>query len=437
PAAAGAGALEALEASLQLAERGGDSAQASRLRQRLQELEEANPFTALLWRQQKQVRDAACKVLLGRQEPLGERLEALRSLRNLAMPPAAAAGAEAALQSVLAEVAGPGAAELRGAAEEALWACYCASGDDEIEEKMRRGGALLERRDFKAAVAVFTEVVDSAPDFAEGWNKRATAYYLMQEYQLSLEDCDRVLSLKPGHFGCLSGKGMCHMSLGQGKQAAATFKRALTVHPGMGGALQALDRLDRKGNLQKLLVPRADEVIQAIESNRSAPSSWELGSGLRGDGNDGVAVDWDVHQVAPDGSGGPLTYFFRVGFRNKSIGTVPVRSLGRFYVLRFESGRVFPIMRPTEGAAEFYLEPGEEYRYAWIFSVSQPLAEMHGGMLLDRPSRAATSDRERFVGANLPVLPVSQAPEVGVQHLEVLAEGHVFMGQLDLTQLDK
>jgi hypothetical protein len=322
------------------------------------------------------------------------------------------------------------------------------SGDDEVDDKMRRAGMLLEGisgdtagggqlrkfqdgEDLEAAVAIYTQVIEMAPHYAEGWNKRATAYYMMKDFSKSLDDCKKVLELKPRHFGCLSGKGMCYMQLNEREKAIEAFKAALAVNP-MGGSLAALDRLERDNNMVRLLGSRADQVIQFLEGgDEPLAAEWAFG-----EPNEGIDVDWDVHKIESTRGGSPLTYFFRVVLRNKGLGTVPLRSLGRFYVLRFASGKVVPLMRPTEGAAEFILEPGEEYRYSWIFSVVQGLEEMHGGMLLDRPSRSARGDSDRYVAAQMEPLQVSDAEEVGVQQLERLAEGHIYMGQLDLTQID-
>ena len=91
----------------------------------------------------------------------------------------------------------------------------------------------MERRDFAGAVAIFTRLVDAAPDWAEAWNKRATARYLMRDFAGAILDCEATLARKPHHFGALSGQGLCHLALEQYAPAAALFRRALAVHPSL------------------------------------------------------------------------------------------------------------------------------------------------------------------------------------------------------------
>ena len=116
-------------------------------------------------------------------------------------------------------------------AEAALWMMWCASGVPEVDRLLRRGVESMERRDLLAAEALFTDVIRRAPDFAEGWNKRATVRYLAENYAAAIADCEETLARKPHHFGALSGQGLCHMALGQHKEAADLFRRTLAVYP--------------------------------------------------------------------------------------------------------------------------------------------------------------------------------------------------------------
>jgi len=83
------------------------------------------------------------------------------------------------------------------------------------------------------AVAAFSEVIRSRPDFAEGWNKRATAHYLAGEYRQSLSDCDEVVKRNPYHFGALSGYGQIYFQMQDYEKAMAWWRRALEVNPNM------------------------------------------------------------------------------------------------------------------------------------------------------------------------------------------------------------
>jgi tetratricopeptide (TPR) repeat protein len=94
----------------------------------------------------------------------------------------------------------------------------------------------MQREDLPAADATFTRLIDEAPAFAEGWNKRATVRYMADDYAASIADCRETLARNPNHFGALSGQGLCHLMLGQFREAAELFRRTLAVHPHLGSA---------------------------------------------------------------------------------------------------------------------------------------------------------------------------------------------------------
>jgi tetratricopeptide (TPR) repeat protein len=118
-------------------------------------------------------------------------------------------------------------------AETALWTMWCRSGRPEHDALLAEGVAAMERRDFDGAITILTRLVEAAPDWAEAWNKRATARYLARDYAGAISDCEATLARKPHHFGALSGQGLCHLALEQYAQAAALFRRALAVHPSL------------------------------------------------------------------------------------------------------------------------------------------------------------------------------------------------------------
>lgn len=124
---------------------------------------------------------------------------------------------------------------VRDYAERALWALWSRSGDSAIDRLMAQGIGEMQAGDHKAALATFSEVVRKKPDFAEGWNKRATVHYLAGEYTKSIADCDEVLKRNPGHFGALSGLGQIYTRLERYDEALAWFRKALDVNPNMLG----------------------------------------------------------------------------------------------------------------------------------------------------------------------------------------------------------
>src|SRR5258706_1042861 len=124
---------------------------------------------------------------------------------------------------------------VRDYAEQGLWALWSRSGDAAIDALMARGVQEIDAQDYKAAIATFSEIVRRKPGFAEGWNKRATVYYLAGEDRKSIADCGEVLKRNPRHFGALSGLGLIYTRLERYDDALAWFRKALDVNPNMLG----------------------------------------------------------------------------------------------------------------------------------------------------------------------------------------------------------
>lgn len=119
--------------------------------------------------------------------------------------------------------------------EHQVWVIWANSGNPAIDSLMAEGTARLDEGNYDAALRLFDRVVDRAPGFAEGWNKRATTLYAMGLFQKSVQAIDKVLALEPRHFGALSGLGLCDMRLGKDKEALAAFQRAAAIDPNLPG----------------------------------------------------------------------------------------------------------------------------------------------------------------------------------------------------------
>ncbi|HYR34270.1 MAG TPA: tetratricopeptide repeat protein [Burkholderiales bacterium] len=135
---------------------------------------------------------------------------------------------------------------VREYAEDGLWALWSRSGDGAIDKLMARGVDEMQAGNHKAAIATFSEVVKRKPEFAEGWNKRATVHYLAGDYKRSIADCDQVLKRNPGHFGALSGLGQIYYQLERYDESLAWFRKALEVNPNMVGVelnIKGIERL--------------------------------------------------------------------------------------------------------------------------------------------------------------------------------------------------
>ena len=124
---------------------------------------------------------------------------------------------------------------VRNYAEQALWIVWSRSGDPKIDEQFAAGLERMQAGDMQASVAIYTRIIAARPDFAEGWNKRATLYFLMGELDRSLADCHEVLKRNPVHFGVLAGYGQIYAQRGEMEKALEFFKRALAVNPNMEG----------------------------------------------------------------------------------------------------------------------------------------------------------------------------------------------------------
>ena len=131
-------------------------------------------------------------------------------------------------------------AGVRALAEYAVWQVWTRSGDAEVDALLKRGIRHMEDGQMGQAVDAFTRVIDLRPDFAEGWNKRATAYYLIGDYDQSLKDCDEVIKRNPSHFGALSGYGLIYVQRGELERALEYFERALEINPNLEGVEQSI-----------------------------------------------------------------------------------------------------------------------------------------------------------------------------------------------------
>jgi tetratricopeptide (TPR) repeat protein len=122
--------------------------------------------------------------------------------------------------------------------ENVIWAIWTESGNKELDRLMMEGSAAMAIRDYATAMSDFDEITNRAPQFAEGWNKRATLLYLLGDLQSSLDDIGRVLKLEPRHFGALAGLGLVNLGLDREEAARDAFRNVLKIDP-MNAAAKA------------------------------------------------------------------------------------------------------------------------------------------------------------------------------------------------------
>jgi tetratricopeptide (TPR) repeat protein len=112
-----------------------------------------------------------------------------------------------------------------------IWAQWTQTSSDTTMLLMTRAKTAIEKKQPEVALKLLDKVVKLKPDYVEGWNRRATIYYLQNEYAKSLGDIREVLAREPRHFGALAGLGMIMQELGDDKRALDAFRKALEINP--------------------------------------------------------------------------------------------------------------------------------------------------------------------------------------------------------------
>jgi tetratricopeptide (TPR) repeat protein len=131
-------------------------------------------------------------------------------------------------------------------AQQQIWQIWIESDDMLTNRLMQEGIQAMVTRQHALALECFDRLVERAPAFAEGWNKRATVYYLMENYEASVLDIERTLELEPRHFGALSGLGMIYDAIGEPAAALRSFEAAIAINPHLDGARQRVEALRRE-----------------------------------------------------------------------------------------------------------------------------------------------------------------------------------------------
>jgi len=147
------------------------------------------------------------------------------------------------LFQALREAADP---EQARAAERGIWQRWMESGDPRIDAQLLHGVQAMARGDHRAALSAFDAIVRAAPEFAEGWNKRATAHWLLGDHGASLRDIDRTLALEPRHFGALSGLALIHEVNGRIFEALDALERVGRIYPRLPDLVRRIAALERK-----------------------------------------------------------------------------------------------------------------------------------------------------------------------------------------------
>lgn len=157
---------------------------------------------------------------------------------------ASARADEASLESLYAKLADPSNAEWELTQSDILRE-WSRSGSAAMDLLLKRGRDAMAAGDLQAAIAHLTALTDQAPDFAEGWNARATAYFMAGQYGPSVADIARTLKLNPRHFGALDGLAIILEETGDTQRALEVYRASLAIHPHQATVIQAIERLTR------------------------------------------------------------------------------------------------------------------------------------------------------------------------------------------------
>lgn len=124
-----------------------------------------------------------------------------------------------------------------------IWNVWNRSGSISVDLLMDRGLDALSEGNYENALTFMDEVVDLAPGYSEGWNKRATVHFLRDDYASALNDLEATLALEPRHFGAIGGLALVLEDIGDKEGALDAYRRVLAVHPFLEGAGDAESRL--------------------------------------------------------------------------------------------------------------------------------------------------------------------------------------------------
>jgi tetratricopeptide (TPR) repeat protein len=130
--------------------------------------------------------------------------------------------------------------------EARIWAVWMQTPSDTAALLMMRAKAAMDAKQVDVALKLLDAVVKLRPDYVEGWNRRATLYYLKNDYLHSLQDIEQVLLREPRHFGALAGLGMIMQDLGDEKRALDAFRKALAVNPHLEKVPELVKTLSEK-----------------------------------------------------------------------------------------------------------------------------------------------------------------------------------------------
>jgi len=123
-----------------------------------------------------------------------------------------------------------------------LWSTH--PTDQKLTSILDEGSRLVQDQQLSRAIDVFTEAIELDPTWAEAWNKRATVFYMVGEFQKSQDDIDKVLELEERHFGALAGQGMVNIQLKNYDKAKRSYQKAQEIYPAMKSSKVMIEQIE-------------------------------------------------------------------------------------------------------------------------------------------------------------------------------------------------
>lgn len=115
--------------------------------------------------------------------------------------------------------------------DQQIWFYWTTPSDPLLAGRMNEILTARRMGDPVEAILLLNRLIADYPDYAEGWNQRATMYYMVGDFDASIADCAKVLELEPRHFGALSGRALMYLQQGRRALALKDMATALEIHP--------------------------------------------------------------------------------------------------------------------------------------------------------------------------------------------------------------
>jgi len=130
--------------------------------------------------------------------------------------------------------------------EQKIWEIWSTHPTDEnLTQELLKGSNLMQGDTISESIKIFSKLIKLDPSWAEAWNKRATALYLIGDYEGSQKDIDRVLELEDRHFGALAGQGLVNIKLENYEKAIESYKRAQEIYPAMQSPKIMIEQIEQ------------------------------------------------------------------------------------------------------------------------------------------------------------------------------------------------